>query len=247
MPRRAPGHNMPGMGNIRHVLVANELASYRECIAAVLRYSFPDLEVFEAASPDLNRAVLRLRPELVICSQATSLVRDRVRTGGGRAARRGPARAPRARDRRQAHRPGKGPGAQRGGAPPRVSDLLHVLPRRRAFLEGAGRALRPDLHGGPVRRPHRLSPRAGPLPENHPFERCAASAAVRSLTPGAFEETRGGGGVPPAQTERENTAGEPGVASSGVPDRGSPAARYGLAGAAVAPAAGGGGRAGRAR
>ena len=43
---------MPGMGNIRHVLVANELASYRE--------------------------VLRLRPELVICSRATSLVRDRV-------------------------------------------------------------------------------------------------------------------------------------------------------------------------
>ena len=69
---------MPGMGNIRHVLVANELASYRESIAAVLRYSFPDLEVFEATSADLNREVLRLRPELVICSRATSLVRDRV-------------------------------------------------------------------------------------------------------------------------------------------------------------------------
>jgi hypothetical protein len=66
------------MGNIRHVLVANELASYRESIAAVLRYSFPDLEVFEATSADLNREVLRLRPELVICSKATSLVRDRV-------------------------------------------------------------------------------------------------------------------------------------------------------------------------
>ncbi len=78
MPRRAPGHNMPGMGNIRHVLVANELASYRESIAAVLRYSFPDLEVFEATPADLNREVLRLRPELVICSRATSLVRDRV-------------------------------------------------------------------------------------------------------------------------------------------------------------------------
>ena len=78
MPRRAPAHNMPSMGNIRHVLVANELASYRESIAAVLRYSFPDLEVFEATSADLNREVLRLRPELVICSRATSLVRDRV-------------------------------------------------------------------------------------------------------------------------------------------------------------------------
>ncbi len=69
---------MPNMGNIRHVLVANELASYRESIAAVLRYSFPDLEVFEANSAELNREVLRLRPELVICSKATALVRDRV-------------------------------------------------------------------------------------------------------------------------------------------------------------------------
>ena len=78
MPRRAPAHNMPSMGNIRHVLVANELASYRESIAAVLRYYFPNLGVFEATSADLNREVLRLRPELVICSRATSLVRDRV-------------------------------------------------------------------------------------------------------------------------------------------------------------------------
>jgi len=69
---------MPSMGNIRHVLVANELASYRESIAAVLRYSFPDLEVFEATAAELNREVLRLRPEVVICSRATSLVRDRV-------------------------------------------------------------------------------------------------------------------------------------------------------------------------
>jgi hypothetical protein len=69
---------MPGMGNIRHVLVANELASYRESFAAVLRHSFPEIEVFEATSADLNREVLRLRPELVICSRATSLVRDRV-------------------------------------------------------------------------------------------------------------------------------------------------------------------------
>ena len=69
---------MPSMGNIRHVLVANELASYRESIAAVLRFSFPDLEVFEATPADLNWEVLRLRPGLVICSTATSLVRERV-------------------------------------------------------------------------------------------------------------------------------------------------------------------------
>ena len=69
---------MPSMGNMRYVLVANELASYRESIAAVLRYSFPDLEVFEATAAELNREVLRLRPEVVICSRATSLVKERV-------------------------------------------------------------------------------------------------------------------------------------------------------------------------
>ena len=78
MPRGQPRPNMPSMGNTRHVLVANELASYRESIAAVLRFSFPDLEVFEATPADLNREVLRVRPGLVICSRATSLVRERV-------------------------------------------------------------------------------------------------------------------------------------------------------------------------
>ena len=43
--------------------------------------------------------------------------------------------------------------------------------------------------------------------------------------------------MPPAQTERENTAGEPGVASNGAPYRRSPAARYGLAVVAVVLAA----------
>ena len=63
---------------LRHILVANELASYRESIAAVLRISLPDIEVFEADSADLNREVLRLRPDLVICSRITPLVENRV-------------------------------------------------------------------------------------------------------------------------------------------------------------------------
>jgi hypothetical protein len=69
---------MPRMTAIRHVLVANELASYRESIAAVFRIALPRVEVFEAVSADLNREVLRLRPGLVICSRVTSLVEDRV-------------------------------------------------------------------------------------------------------------------------------------------------------------------------
>lgn len=66
------------MRTIKHVLVADELTSYRESIAAVLRARLPDVEVFEATSADLNREVLRVRPELVICSRVTSLVKERV-------------------------------------------------------------------------------------------------------------------------------------------------------------------------
>lgn len=69
---------MPRMTAIRHVLVANELASYRESIAAVFRITLPCVEVFEAVSADLDRVVLRLRPELVICSRVTSLLEARV-------------------------------------------------------------------------------------------------------------------------------------------------------------------------
>ena len=58
--------------------MANELASYRESLAAVFRFSLPDLEVFETDSANLNREVLRLRPDLVICSRVTALVQERV-------------------------------------------------------------------------------------------------------------------------------------------------------------------------
>lgn len=66
------------MEAIRHILVANEFASYRQSIATVLRISLPDHEVFEADPADLNREILRFRPDLVICSRVTHLVEERV-------------------------------------------------------------------------------------------------------------------------------------------------------------------------
>ena len=63
---------------IKRVLMANELASYRQTIALVLREMRPDVEVIEADSGTLNQQVLRFTPDLVICSRATSVVRDRV-------------------------------------------------------------------------------------------------------------------------------------------------------------------------
>ena len=66
------------MRRIKRVLMANELASYRQTIALVLRESRPDVEVIETDSGTLNQQVLRVSPDLVICSRVTSLVRERV-------------------------------------------------------------------------------------------------------------------------------------------------------------------------
>lgn len=63
---------------VRRILVANELASYRQTIALVIRDLHPDVEVFEADSEVLDREVLRLDPDLVICSRVTYTVRQRV-------------------------------------------------------------------------------------------------------------------------------------------------------------------------
>lgn len=62
----------------RRILVANELTSYRQTIAIVISEMHPNVEVFEAAPEILDREVARLRPDLVICSHATRLVRDMV-------------------------------------------------------------------------------------------------------------------------------------------------------------------------
>jgi hypothetical protein len=62
----------------RRIIVANELTSYRQTIAMVIREKHPNVEVFEADPETLDREVARLRPDLVICSRITSLVRDMV-------------------------------------------------------------------------------------------------------------------------------------------------------------------------
>jgi hypothetical protein len=63
---------------VKRVLMANELASYRQTLAFVLSELRPDVEVIEADSGSLNQQVLRMSPDLVICSRVTSLVRERV-------------------------------------------------------------------------------------------------------------------------------------------------------------------------
>src|SRR5215217_3495761 len=58
------------------VLVACELRSYRESIAASFSLLRPNVEVFEAEDEDLDREVERLGPDLVVCSRLTASVED---------------------------------------------------------------------------------------------------------------------------------------------------------------------------
>ena len=69
---------MPFMKAVKRVLIASELASYRESVVAMFRISLPDLEVFEADSAGMDREVERLHPDLVICSGVTPFVKERV-------------------------------------------------------------------------------------------------------------------------------------------------------------------------
>ena len=62
----------------RRILVANELTSYRQTIAIVLRELHPGVEVFEVDPEILEREVARLDPNLVICSRVTAGVRERA-------------------------------------------------------------------------------------------------------------------------------------------------------------------------
>ena len=62
----------------RRVLLASEFASYRQTLAIVMRELLPHVEVFEAPSESLDGEVVRLSPDLVICSRVTFTVRQRV-------------------------------------------------------------------------------------------------------------------------------------------------------------------------
>jgi hypothetical protein len=62
----------------RHILVANELTSYRHAIAIVFRELHPNVEVLDVHPETLDWRVARLAPDLVICSRITAMVRERA-------------------------------------------------------------------------------------------------------------------------------------------------------------------------
>ena len=66
------------MSGTTRVLVASELQSYRQALAAAFRELRPGVEVFEVEEDDLDGEVERLGPDLVVCSRLTSRIEDRA-------------------------------------------------------------------------------------------------------------------------------------------------------------------------
>lgn len=64
--------------NVKRILVAHELACYREAIATTLREMRPGVEVFEAEAARLDREVRWLLPDMVVTSRVTELVESRI-------------------------------------------------------------------------------------------------------------------------------------------------------------------------
>ncbi len=59
-------------------MVACDLQSYRQALAAAFRELRPEVEVYEAEKEDLDREVERLNPDLVVCSRLTARVEARA-------------------------------------------------------------------------------------------------------------------------------------------------------------------------
>jgi hypothetical protein len=62
------------------IIVANEPRSYREVIAAAVQTLRPHIEVVLTTAEDLDREVIRLEPQLVVCSRLTPAVQSRPLT-----------------------------------------------------------------------------------------------------------------------------------------------------------------------
>ncbi len=60
------------------LVLACELRYYRGVIAHTLRELRPEVEVTTVEPADLDSSVLRLAPDIAICSEATQVVKERV-------------------------------------------------------------------------------------------------------------------------------------------------------------------------
>jgi len=92
--RRGPSGSLGGREadceRVTRVLVANEPRSYRQAIAAALQVVRPDVEVLVVEPELLDDEVAHAESDVVVCSEATQIVRARATVwvdlypGGGR-------------------------------------------------------------------------------------------------------------------------------------------------------------------
>jgi hypothetical protein len=66
------------VGDGIRVLAANEPVAYREVVAAALGHLRPRVEVLTADPAELDAAVIRAAPHVVVCSNLTEVVRTRA-------------------------------------------------------------------------------------------------------------------------------------------------------------------------
>lgn len=67
-----------GRRNGARVLAANEPRAYREVLVEILRELRPNVEILGVEPAEMEAALARLRPDMVICSSATEAVRGTV-------------------------------------------------------------------------------------------------------------------------------------------------------------------------
>ena len=77
-PRPTAGAGSAGRRRKVRVLVTNEHRSYSEVLVEVFREQRPNTEVFGTDQVYLDREVVRLEPDLVVCSRITPVVSSRV-------------------------------------------------------------------------------------------------------------------------------------------------------------------------
>ncbi len=72
---KGPATEIESRADGLRIVMANELLSYREVIAAAIRRQRPKVEVVTVEPEMLDTETARLDPEVVVCSQVTDLVR----------------------------------------------------------------------------------------------------------------------------------------------------------------------------
>lgn len=76
MPPKTPWRRDVGSEYRLRVLIANSPGAYREAISAAIAMLRPGVEVSTTSPEDLDRAIPKLEPHLIVCSRITRAVEN---------------------------------------------------------------------------------------------------------------------------------------------------------------------------